>query len=814
MSCRRCLLFALFLVGVSAVTGAAVEVTAANRVDSPHAVTGTPSPVLFADGFEPIGIPAPTNAVVLYSRGGTLSNRPVSIGRVFRQGEISSFAKASVPGITQCDVKGRWPDGSLKFAIISFIVPSLPVSGVSVSFSNQLSGNNTGFLDNTALTSTALLDQYDFDGRIQLAGGVNATASARDMLIQGRYRYWLQGPIVTAVVIEDRNPALPYDTGVGHMLHPLHPIFEAWFYPSNETVDLGYTLENTWASSTAALSMRDISYTLTLTQGIAAIPVTDPYDSYPLTHNHIARTRWHKRFWVGGNPGDITVDHGLAYLAFTRALPNFDVSFTPPAIPSSEWESRDKTLDGGAGGIGSFGWDIDAGGGSNWIGLIPRWAATALYGGDARLWDMTYKNADLAGYMVYHFRERDQSAGTGNAFDARDGAVSGVVDTFARVVSVNARKGMQFWGFNQCAQGENRIAVTGSLGAGNWNLRYGNWFDNSHMPDIGYVPYLTSGRHYYLEELQMEAAYTLGFVTFCSNTLDSAYYGNYSTRGDGWAFRTLAYAAFLSTDASAEKAYFEDKIGTNIAFWEGQRGVPLSDASRSIHWTAGQNQKIYVNQVIESPRMGPPALHLWAFSGGVPSAGDLPVRTDAGVQRITSPWMENFVIMGLGVARDFGYESDALLRFIAQNRFNQLLNVSTSPFLIEAYRQAAVTSANGWVAHWSDVNGLHHLPSSWVSAGYDLQARAALSFLYPYTCAATPTTGAQAFSGQQAWNAYSGNDWSPRGIAPANKVWVPPAAGTGSPLWALLPRQDLPSDVGAGHVSNSADAGDGNGRVQ
>ncbi len=55
---------------------------------------------------------------------------------------------------------------------------------------------------------------------------------------------------MTAVLLEDRTPARKFDSNTdGLPGNPLHPIFEAWFYPQNKSVQLGYTLENDWASS-------------------------------------------------------------------------------------------------------------------------------------------------------------------------------------------------------------------------------------------------------------------------------------------------------------------------------------------------------------------------------------------------------------------------------------------------------------------------------------------------------------------------------------------------------------------------------------
>src|SRR5262249_58174134 len=82
--------------------------------------------------------------------GNTQNNRPVSISRVFVQGEIPGFAQAVVNGtavLTQCDVKNRWPDGSLEIAVVCLVRTSVsPNNTVTVSFVNQSTGNNSGFL--------------------------------------------------------------------------------------------------------------------------------------------------------------------------------------------------------------------------------------------------------------------------------------------------------------------------------------------------------------------------------------------------------------------------------------------------------------------------------------------------------------------------------------------------------------------------------------------------------------------------------------------------------------------------------------------
>ena len=171
------------------------------------------------------------------------SNRFISVGRFFKQGDIANFAQAvvgSTPILTQCDVKNRWPDGSLKFAIISFVLPSVSTGGTSVTFQNQSTGNNTGYLQQGDMLDPS----YDFDAVMQLIGTTSPTIDARAMLQSGNFRYWLQGPVVTAVLIEDRDTR-SYDVNTDGLTgNPLHPVFEAWFYPQGKKLEVGFTLEN------------------------------------------------------------------------------------------------------------------------------------------------------------------------------------------------------------------------------------------------------------------------------------------------------------------------------------------------------------------------------------------------------------------------------------------------------------------------------------------------------------------------------------------------------------------------------------------
>jgi len=90
------------------------------RGDSRLTQTGLPNPVSDAQ------TPAENSLTISESAVVTTSNYPVQIGRPFVQAEIKNFPQVLIDGQavpTQSDVKERWPDGSVKHAILAFLIP-------------------------------------------------------------------------------------------------------------------------------------------------------------------------------------------------------------------------------------------------------------------------------------------------------------------------------------------------------------------------------------------------------------------------------------------------------------------------------------------------------------------------------------------------------------------------------------------------------------------------------------------------------------------------------------------------------------------
>ncbi|HKW98490.1 MAG TPA: hypothetical protein VJN43_12210 [Bryobacteraceae bacterium] len=221
-----------------------------------------------------------TNGIVVYESDGTGQiNRPITLGRVFRQGDIPACPQPVV-GTTpltnyQADVKNRWPDGSVKFAIISFTQTLGANGSVGVTFQNSSSCNNSGYLNQGQMLG---FNNGAWDAEIDATAagtGQTKTAEAKAMLGASdpgtnaqigspswpdcKNDYWLQGPVVTAVIVQDCSATSAFDFGwhwdgttMGSLstangtYASLHPYFILYFYPAINSVRVEYVIENAW----------------------------------------------------------------------------------------------------------------------------------------------------------------------------------------------------------------------------------------------------------------------------------------------------------------------------------------------------------------------------------------------------------------------------------------------------------------------------------------------------------------------------------------------------------------------------------------
>jgi len=719
----------------------------------------------------------PSNAITISDLGGNSGkSRPFTISRFFARGDIRHFAAARIDGtvaMTQCDVKTRWPDGSVQHALVSFFAPVGRDETLTVDFVDQPAGNNDHPLGSAEMLR---LDYWGAEMEAA-AAGVAKSADARAMLRAGSWRYWLRGPVCTQVIVEGRrdgpSSAFAYDFGWrwdgknmalsdDPKFRSLHPIFVLTFYRNWPGAKIECILENDWTTK-----LQDQRYSLKIYEGNPAPRVV--YRNPAVIH--LAKTRWRKVFWSGEQPPPVSVDYNLPYLIYSRVLPNYDLTRVVPASAIAEEAAAFQRTDrGDISGRGQWEPVFPRPGGRPDIGLFPRWYVRYLFTFDPQLYEVMLGDAAVSGHVPIHYRE----AAAGRPF--RRGSQTGA---FGRVLSIDARPTVRTTYQTQDTRPEDAITPAGPATAGPWVV------DLAHQASFAFIPYLITGDWYYLEELHFWAAYDLAR----GNPGVNVSYGRHAAwgfindgeeiRGVAWGLRNLAHAALAAPDGSPEKAYFTEKLRNNIAIREGKYNItggefyrpcqtyPYDGRRETSMWCWGR-------QTAEENRNNP--LHF--LDGGSP--GLRQGLDESKVYAGSSPWMWNYNQIVLGYLNELGFPVRKLHETLAKNLINQLQNPDYNPYLAAAYRIPVRKQQGAYIGTWAEVRrgyanpgitGFRASDSRDVEHGYGRIVQAAASFL--------PGIVDGRLTGKGAW------EWINTNLGEADLL-------NNNPKWALVPRRTGP----------------------
>lgn len=466
-------------------------------------------------------------------------NVPVTFGQVFGEGVLKRgeglHARLAGGGrlSLQVDVKARHPDGSVRHAIVSLVLarlaPGKPVQLGLFRGAEPPKGMAaaSGAADRSLATLLRQADDTKVQARLE---GTSYSASLRGLLERVRPALWLDGPIA-----REWHASAPLSRADGQAHPHLTARFALRWYPAAGKARVDVIVENIWAFEPAP---QNFTYDVLVTIGGETA-----YAKQGLTHYHHAR--WRKLFWWGGAPA-VHVRHDTQQLIASMALPNYDQSVaideTRLSRMAADWHGpRTEPM-----GTGMALKGMPTTGGRADIGLLPGWAAMYLLGMDPRARMLTLGTADLAGSWSMHYRDRRTDLPVslldypymtlvGTPGDARNPA-TGKRELFPACVRPDACKTP-------------------------------NQHDISHQPAFSYLPYLLTGDHYHLEELQFWAMYDV----FNSNP---GYRENRKgllkpeqVRGQAWALRTLGEAAYLTPDAHPLKRHFAQILDDNLDWY-------------------------------------------------------------------------------------------------------------------------------------------------------------------------------------------------------------------------------------------------------
>ena len=563
-----------------------------------------------AGGAKAADASAPTvNSITLTNRSGVAQlNYPLQLGRPFVDGAVEGEPQVlinGVPAASQADVKNRYPDGSVEFAVIAVVVPSLPASGsLTLTFQDHAPGSHT------PLTGAQMLDpSYDFNATMTLKNtgtGVGKTVSARTMLANGDYQLWNAGPVAQTIMLGDDSTARKYDIGFDSY-HPFRPRFYATFWPATHQVAVRYVGEND-----NVREVEDLSYNLTLIAGNLI-----GYGKTGLTQ--WAMTNWSRSFWLGGTPSpQVDIDYNLGYLESTRWLPGYDTSIKPTAaLVASEyalWTGRPHDLYDGQWDGGLWQAAMATPGERQELGPYPTWDVLWLYTGDWRMRQMALGMDDLAAAWPANLRETDPARRLQRSDPTGLSPSTGLGHT----VSITDRRSTEFFTASDIfTQG---LAADRPVQVGPLNLHSPWSFDGAHQPQPWFVPYVLTGDPWYLDEAYLWAGFSAsrypgGATGYAYGRGPTGAEGVIADelRGAGWVLRSRVETALMAPDSDPEKAYFTTLTNDALARWEGGLGVSgtVFDGSAVKLWGAKYGN-YYSTENGNSPEHGsPPPLGNW-----------------------------------------------------------------------------------------------------------------------------------------------------------------------------------------------------------
>lgn len=312
------------------------------------------------------GLATTTATVSTGGGGGILANVGLSsgwatFGQVLPEGV--AFAGLQVGNlVTQTDVKTLWPDGSIRFAVISALVPAAGVYPIR-----------------SASPSVGSFAAAPLGAWVSFATGSGTYTATLPTGISGDV--WLNGPLV----VESRYTVSPTKaTGNPHPF--LKVVFDTRSYVDGQG-RLDVTVENTLDSSAATLESYDVS------MGVGGQVF---FHRQGVAHPYL--TRWRQVFGVNLAAADVVPDFSTAYQA--QALPRY-LSLVSNDVSSPDGPEFDIL---GPGSLYPF---MPEHGGRPEIAPYPDWAARYLVHTNPIQGQYVLAHGDLAGSWPVHLRQAD-----------------------------------------------------------------------------------------------------------------------------------------------------------------------------------------------------------------------------------------------------------------------------------------------------------------------------------------------------------------------------------------------------------------------
>ncbi|MBV9481335.1 MAG: hypothetical protein JO249_11360 [Acidobacteria bacterium] len=471
---------------------------------------------------------------------GTEPSGYVTFGQVFLPGAVrpGDGLVARINGVNyavQMDVKSTNADGSVRQAVLTLDAPAIPAGG---SLDLMLAKGTAATPLPGAPSAAALLASgyntavsftfHNADGTTT-TDSASASAALQAALNAGNVKTWLSGPGVN-----EYDVVTTVDGG------KLKVEFDIRAY-ANGTTTTDVIFDNSWMFSPGKT---DLNYDVSISQAGQQVYSAAGVKQY-------LYSMWDYQVASAGSIGP-NVQYDVPYLMATGAVPAFDTS---NGVDPSTFQSLTAAETGpmGTGGVDTY---MPGTGGRVDIGVQPNWTAQWLLSQNATAYQVMMANANASGSVPWQYTDESTGAPVNGFTYNNFGYVTVPVNGWPQVSPDG----------HPTADGDP------------WSP------DPAHMPDLNYLPYLTTGSHYQLELLQAQANYAIlsvdGYATSydTSNTVPMGFTGSFinipgapdpttnspsngnQPRAVAWELREVAEAAYLTPDSDPMKAYFVNQL--------------------------------------------------------------------------------------------------------------------------------------------------------------------------------------------------------------------------------------------------------------
>jgi hypothetical protein len=521
------------LVTADAGTFISCAVTASNAVGSTVAVSASVGPILAASS----GTATPVTTFSLTST--TTGTHPWAFGHAFKQGDVptGSFVVGDSTGF-QATVKSRWPDDSVKHAIIAgraALVANTPATITVLRTTTAPTGVALGLENLTVTGITASMTTSAFG---------SASWSGTDW--NSPFLTWVTGPQMSSWI---------YRKQIGSDAH-LVGWLEVRVYDGGAVEVLPW-IENGYLL-VAGPTNKNATYSFTLggTQRFSAAFDLPNHCRTPLVSGTALS------YWLGTAP-DVTPKHSTTYLQSTGLVPTYYATVSPTAsivtsLPSTYTPLQQGSMPGAMGSAGYHGS----------IGLLPQSDVLYLTSTATTTWSALQRNAYSAGRYGIHYR--DEATNRPIRFSQHPQLVMGTGSGITGIGSATS-------GTTPAASGTSPAAYT-----------------NTHAPALGYFAALVTGRFYHVETAQFQAtAHYLKNGNVTRNGVDGILQtgaGANTTRGAAWALRTLAQAVAITPSDDAVLGDLVSSMAANVDWYHaryvGQTNNPFGWVTPYVDYTA------------------------------------------------------------------------------------------------------------------------------------------------------------------------------------------------------------------------------------